>query len=101
MNKIKLLILGIAFGIAGILFVGTGIYFLSDRFLKKFNNNQQKIGKASGRFAVSIGVLTLICGTLILYMPESKNILALLYIAILIIAFCALTLVMKSNEKKK
>ena len=97
---IKLVSLAVLAIFAGLLFIGTGIYFLSPKFLSKLNesNNDRKNefrAKGSGLTAISLGMLTIVWGIALFSFPQIAAVLALLYMFFLVLAFAVLMTVFK------
>ena len=101
----KIILLAILAFVAGLAFIGTGIYFLSGSFLEKLNASsaadevsQRKNAfraKGSGMTAISLGALTLVWGLMVLSFPQIAAALGLAYMFFLIAAFGVITLVFK------
>ena len=103
--SIKIVVLIILAFVAGLAFIGTGIYFLSGSFLEKLNassaadeESKRKNAfraKGSGMTAISLGALTLVWGLMVLSFPQIAAALGLAYMFFLIAAFGVITLVFK------
>ena len=102
----KTLLLSILFIIAGLSFIGAGIYFLSSRFLNKLNEAApQKTdeifrkntfrAKGSGYTAIGLGALTVVWSIITFLIPQAAAIMGLVYLFILMIAVGVLIVVFK------
>ena len=101
----KIILLAVLAFVAGLAFIGTGIYFLSGSFLEKLNassvadqESKRKNAfraKGSGMTAISLGALTLVWGLMVLSFPQIAAALGLAYMFFLIAAFGVITLVFK------
>ena len=103
--SIKIVVLIILAFLAGLAFIGTGIYFLSGSFLEKLNassapdeESKRKNAfraKGSGMTAISLGALTLVWAAMLLSFPQIAAALGLVYMFFLIGAFAVITVVFK------
>ncbi len=101
----KIILLAILAFLAGLAFIGTGIYFLSGSFLEKLNassaadqESKRKNAfraKGSGMTAISLGALTLVWAAMLLSFPQIAAALGLVYMFFLIGAFAVITVVFK------
>ena len=103
--RAKIIVLAVLAFVAGLSFIGTGIYFLSGSFLEKLNAtsaadevSQRKNAfraKGSGMTAISLGALTLVWAVMLLSFPQIAAALGLVYMFFLIGAFAVITVVFK------
>lgn len=102
----KLIILVIFSFVAGLIFLATGFYFLSKKFLNKMlesasDKSEKNLKhlefrcKGSGYVGITFGALTIMWGILLLIFPSIAAPLALIYMIILAIAFVFLMFVFK------
>lgn len=102
----KLIILFILSLLMGSIFIGVGFYFGSKRFLNKINEAcptpssesfaKNKIrSKGSSIVSFALGGLTLVWGICLFIFPQIENILSLLYMISLIVAFVFISFVFK------
>lgn len=101
----KIILLAVLAFVAGLAFIGTGIYFLSGSFLEKMNassaadqESKRKNAfraKGSGMTAISLGALTLVWAAMLLSFPQIAATLGLVYMFFLIGAFAVITVVFK------
>ena len=105
----KSLIIGIVFIFAGILFSGSGLYLLSEKYLnalvdaaslidEKKRNKTRFLGKASGYFAFGFGSFTIIWGILIMCFSPIKEILIMCYLFILLLVSVCLSIFIKIKK---
>ena len=103
--SIKIVVLIVLAFLAGLAFIGAGIYFLSASFLEKLNASSAADevsrrkntfrAKGSGMTAISLGALTIVWGLMLLSFPQIAAALGLVYMFFLIAAFGVITLVFK------
>ena len=101
----KIILLVILAFLAGLAFIGTGIYFLSGSFLEKLNassaadeESKRKNAfraKGIGMTAISLGALTIVWAAMLLSFPQIAAALGLVYMFFLIGAFAVITFVFK------
>ena len=101
----KIIVLAVLAFVAGLSFIGTGIYFLSGSFLEKLNassaadetarKKNEFRAKGSGMTAVSLGALTLVWAGMLLSFPQIAAALGLVYMFFLIAAFGVISVVFK------
>jgi len=102
----KLIVLAVLAFIAGFVFIGVGIYFLSGSFLNKLNSSSSEQSEAafrkngfrakgSGLTSIALGALTLFWGVMLCMFPQIAALLALVYMIFLIAAFGFLVVVFK------
>lgn len=101
----KIIILAVLAFLAGLAFIGTGIYFLSGSFLEKLNASSAADeashrknafrAKGSGMTAISLGALTLVWAAMLLSFPQIAAALGLVYMFFLIGVFAVITVVFK------
>ena len=96
MDSTKTLLIMIFFIIFGIVFIATGLFFMSDGYLKKLSQSVEdgkksrhlvKAGKLCGSVSMGIGAFTVFCGIIAKFFPSVFPFFALLYVIILIISF--------------
>ena len=95
-----MIFLGILAILAGIAFIATGIYFLSQKFLDKLNesNNDKRNefrAHGSGLTAISLGALTIVWALMLFTFPQIAPALALVYMVFLIAVFGLLMIIFK------
>jgi len=102
----KLIILIVLSFLAGIIFLGFGYYFLSTAFVNKMKEaypDKSAEGmkkcefkcRGSGFVTIFFGMITLFWAVLLLIFKDFFPILALIYMALLAIAFLALMVIFK------
>ena len=96
----KVIFLGVLAVLAGIGFIATGIYFLSQKFLNKLNESNNDKNNAfrargSGLTSISLGVLTVVWALMLFTFPQITAALALIYMVFLIAAFAVLMVIFK------
>ena len=93
----KILLLAIAFIIAGVSFIAAGIYFISSRFLNKLNEAAPQKdpetfkknafrSKGFGYTSLGLGALTIVWGIITFIAPQAAAVMGLVYLFILMIA---------------
>ena len=111
--SVKLIILFVLSLIAGISFIAIGIYFHTQKFINKLNESaavQDEVhfklnswrAHNSANIAIALGALTLVWAFMLFTFPQIAPALSLIYMIMLVIAFCFLNVVFKStnNEQK-
>lgn len=102
----KLILFCILSLVMGIIFIATGIYFLSSKFLKKLNEasgkNSKEVlkknfrySKGCGYVSLALGFLTLLWTVIIFLFPAYLTTLALVYMIFLLAAVVFLVFIMK------
>ena len=102
----KIIILFVISIIMGGAFCATGIIFRSQKFLDRLNDaapikspenfkKNQIRAKGSSTVAFVIGAITILWGFILLFFPQLKGILTIIYMVCLVIAFIFLTIVFK------
>jgi hypothetical protein len=97
MEHSKLVFLLVLFCTAGITFIGTGVYLLSESSLNKFGN-KRRLGKAAGWSSFSIGILTCFAGVCMYIVPSVVEVLLLVYLGLLFAIACAVMLFIKIKK---
>lgn len=77
---------------AGVVFIATGIYFLTPGFQSKMN---LKFTKPISYVAIGLGALTLVWGAMLLCFPHAQVILGLVYMFLLLGTVTVLMFLMK------
>lgn len=102
----KIIILFVISMIMGGAFCVTGFIFRSQKFLNRLNEaapvkstenfkKNQNRAKGSSTVAFIIGAITILWGFILLIFPQLKNLLSIIYMVTLVIAFIFLTIVFK------
>lgn len=102
----KLILLIVFSFLAGLVFLCFGLYFLSDTFIKKMkasypDKTEEGIKKCefkckgAGYVAIFFGLITIFWAVLLLLFKDFFSILALIYMALLAMAFFVLMVVFK------
>ncbi|MDE5898962.1 MAG: hypothetical protein K2H09_06845 [Treponemataceae bacterium] len=108
MSGSKATALLIVFVVAGAVFIGVGMLFLSERYLKNLSDAYQDerkrkravlSGKICGFAAVGIGGLTIVCGIIVRLVPSVFQYMALVYVIALIAAFLAISSAIKAGGR--
>lgn len=108
MSESKLLVLLIVFVMAGAVFIGIGMLFLSERYLKNLSDAYQDgekgrnavlSGKVCGFSAIGIGGLTIACGIVMRLVPSAFQYMALVYVIALIAAFLVISFAIKAGGR--
>ena len=89
----KVIILIVLSFIFGIGFIAAGIYFLTDKFLKIINNAFR--AKGTAYVSLGVGALTLVFAMILKVFPTLVNLVALVYMIFLVLAFVALAIIYK------
>lgn len=96
MHGVKSIWIIILFILFGLVFIGAGIYFLSDSFLKKIGDSVSdekksgqliKSGKICGFVSLAVGALTVFCGIILFFLPAIFPYLSLFYVLAMIAGF--------------
>ena len=97
MEHIKVAFLLVLFCAVGLVFVGVGLYFLSEKILKCYNGKKTPV-KAAGLVSLTLGILTVIMGIAMYVQPQLLEYLVIVYLSILIlIVFCAMIILKKKK----
>ena len=102
----KLILLCIFSILMSVVFIGVGIYFMSERFLEKLNEassvkseevfKKNKFrSKGCGMVSLSLGFLTIVWIAVIFTFPAILNVLALVYMFFILASVIALMNIMK------
>ncbi|MFA6857208.1 MAG: hypothetical protein WCR31_08370 [Treponema sp.] len=97
MEHSKLVLLFVLFMAAGVTFMATGLYFMSEKYLKNINGSKT-MGKITGVLSCGLGVLTIFTGLLLFTVPAAFEYTVVAYLAILFIAACAVMIYFKSKK---
>jgi uncharacterized membrane protein HdeD (DUF308 family) len=97
MEHSKLVLLFVLFMAAGVTFLAAGLYFISEKYLKKMNG-EKTMGKVTGVLSCGLGVLTIFTGLLLFTVPGILEYTIVAYLAILFIAACAAMVYIKLKK---
>jgi hypothetical protein len=97
MEYSKQVLLLVLFIVAGIIFMVSGLYLSSEKYLKTMKNGRT-IGKVIGVLACGIGILTIFTGILLFTVPSVLNYTIVVYLGVLFIAACAVMIYFKIKK---
>lgn len=97
MEHIKLAFLLVLFCAVGLVFVGVGLYFLSEKNLNCYSGKKAMV-KAAGFVSLSLGILTVIMGIAMYAQPQQLEYLVIFYLIVLILVVFSAMLVLKKKK---
>jgi Ni,Fe-hydrogenase I cytochrome b subunit len=97
MEHIKLAFLLVLFCAVGLVFVGVGLYFLSEKNLNCYDG-KKSMAKAAGFVSLALGILTVITGIAMYAQPQLLEYLVIIYLIVLILVVSCAMIVLKKKK---
>jgi hypothetical protein len=97
MEHIKLAFLLVLFCAVGLVFVGVGLYFLSEKNLNYYSGKKTMV-RAAGFVSLALGILTVIMGIAMYAQPQLLEYLVILYLIVLILVVFSTMIVLKKKK---
>lgn len=100
MEHTKTILLLALFIAAGVIFIIAGLCLSSDKYLALLGKHASE-GKAAGRISLGMGIVTMLFGIAMYWFPSALEVLAVVYLAILLVAVGAAEVYMKIRRGRK
>lgn len=87
----------VLFCAVGLVFVGVGLFFLSEKNLNSYSGKKTMV-KAAGFVSLALGILTVIMGIAMYVQPQLLEYLVLLYLIVLILVVSFAMIILKRKK---
>lgn len=87
----------VLFCAVGLVFVGVGLYFLSEKNLNYYSGKKTMV-RAAGFVSLALGILTVIMGIAMYAQPQLLEYLVILYLIVLILVVFSTMIVLKKKK---